>query len=182
MKLKTILLAAVLALTTAVFAREVPWSDTHGLINTELAVKMNIDDPDILIRMAVNDFEGMKKRGLINAERCDMFKIDTHVDFCDYLYGYWDTSYAITKPGSDRAEREIQADKDAESAWNNILSTIKMHQEMSANSRYDKESGINMVKEYFAEMTSWRVVHDSSPQQRLLLPDRIAFVKKFLAN
>lgn len=182
MKLKTILLAVVLCFTTAVFAQEAPWSDTHGLINNEIAEKMKIDDPDVLIRMAVNDFEGMKKSGLVNGDRCAMFKIDTHVDFCDYLYGYWDTSYAVAKPGSEKAEREIQADKDAENAWNNLLSAIKMHQEMSANPRYDKESGISMVREYFAEMTSWRVVHDNSPKQRLLLPDRIVLVKKFLSN
>jgi len=180
MKLKTIFLSIVMCVSALAAAQEVPWADSHNLINTDVAVKMKIDDPDILIRMAVKDFEGMFKIGLLNKELCDLYQINDHVDFCDYVYGYWDTSYAIYKPGSEQAKREIEADEASERAWQNALSSIKLHEELSANPKYDRDSGIDLIREFLTELTSWQNVHDSSPAVRLKLPERVKFIKSYL--
>jgi hypothetical protein len=161
MKLKTVFLTIVALASTLSYAQEVPWSDSHHIINVDLAVKMNIDDPDILIRMAVNDFDKMFKIGLLDKELCKLFQINDHVDFCDYLYGFWDTTYAQYKPGSDQARREIEADGASERAWENAQSAIKLDIELSSNPKYDRTSGAAMIREYLQELTSWQNVHDS---------------------
>jgi len=183
MRLKTLFLTMTLALACAAFSQDnfkPTWDDSHSLINNEVAAKLNIEDADTLIKMATDDFEGMFKSGLLNTERCSLFQINDHADFCDYLYGYWDMSFATARPGSMKADLETKADDKAERAWSNALACIKIQEELSTNPRYDKESGIMAIKEQLATLKSCDVVRDNSPKIRLLLPDRVAFLTKYL--
>lgn len=158
------------------------FQDSHGLINTDVAFKLNIEDNQQLMKMVVNDFEGMFKSGLIIQERCRLFKIRNHADFYEYLRGSWDTSYAEYRPGGERARREIEADEKAERAWNNVLSAIELHDEMLPLAKYDKDSGIIAIHQFFNELTQEQVVRDNSPRIRLLLPERVEFVNKYLKS
>lgn len=183
MKFKTVILLILIAASCLSFGRDYPvFRDSHGLINTDVAAKLGIETEDKLMRMAVNDFEGMLKSGLIIRERCDLFQINDHVDFCDYLCGFWDTSYAEYRPGSDRAKREIEANEKESRAWANVLSSMKLHDEMLSFPGYDKESGIATIYDFLFELADARTVRDLSPKVRLLLPERVAAVKKYLKS
>ena len=183
MKFKTVILSILIAASCLSFGQDYPvFRDSHSLINTDVAAKLGIETEDKLMRMAVNDFEGMLKSGLIIRERCDLFQINDHVDFCDYLYGFWDTSYAEYRPGSDRAKREIEANEKESRAWANVLSSMKLHDEMLSFPGYDKESGIATIYDFLFELADARTVRDLSPKVRLLLPERVAAVKKYLKS
>ena len=165
------------------FAQETPnWTDSHELINNEIAAKYHIDDKQQLISMSVTKFKWMCSVGLVNWNRCKIFHITSYVDFCDYLLGYWDTEYSIETPGSEKGERELLADTKSEKIWNDLLQAMSLHEEMSKNARYDKDSGVRMIREYLRELMNFDIVHDNSPAIRLLLPERINLVEKYLKN
>lgn len=173
----------VLAMANFVSAQDnqVFWSDSHGIINVEMAAAKQLQDPNDFISRVVGNYDGLVKAGVINGRKAAEFGIRNHVDFCDYLMGYWDTDYSESRPGSDKAIREDNADVKLTNLWNNAQSSMRMHSELAENPRYIRASGIEMITDILSEMSDFELNHDCSPSVRIANYERRHMLMKFIS-
>lgn len=180
--MKKLLLILVFAMANFVCAqdKEVFWTDSHGIINVEMAVSKQLQDTDDFIARAVANYDGLVKVGLINGKKAEELGILNHVDFCEYLLGFWDTDYSERRPGSAQAVREIVADEKLSSLWSNAQGAMKLHVELMQNSQYIKDAGTDMISEILNEMSAYELNHDCSPSVRIANYERRHAIIKFL--
>lgn len=184
MDMKKLILMFVLAMANFVYAQDqdtrVFWTDSHGIINVELAASKQLQDPNDFIARVVQNYDGLVKAGVINGRKAEEFGIRNHVDFCDYLLGYWDTDYSEVRPGSAKAVREDDADIKLENLWANAQSAMKLHLELMENPRYIRVSGIEIISEILGEMSDFELNHDCSPSVRIANYERRHNLMKFM--
>lgn len=174
----------VLAMASFVCAQDsqVFWTDSHDIINVELAASKQLQNPNDFIARAVKNYDGLVATGVINGRKAAEFGIRNHVDFCDYLLGYWDTDYSELRPGSAKAVREDDADIKLENLWTNAQSAIALHTELMENPRYIRASGIEMINEILNEMSDFELNHDCSPTVRIVNYERRHMLMKFISR
>ena len=184
--MKKLIMMFVLAMVNFAYAQgqdiQVFWSDSHGIINVELAAKKQLQDPNDFISRAVANYDGLVAAGVINGRKAAEFGIVNHVDFCDYLLGYWDTDYSEYQPGSDKAKREDYADEQLESLWSQALGAMKIHSEWYANTNYIRASGVDVLNDILKEMSSYELNHDCSPKVRLVNYERRHTLMDFIGK
>ncbi len=155
------------------------WNDSHNLINSELAVQNGITDKPTLINKVISNFDSLRRKGIINDDLCQLYYINSYVDFVDYILGYWDTDFSTETPDRVQAPREDEADATINDCWSKILGYMKLKMD---DMTLDSEIITDEIMRLYRTMTAFQVVHDSSPDVRVTLPEKRRAVRLFLGK
>lgn len=183
---KLIILFSVMLICATSFAQYdmdsdygVLWGDSHNLINSELAVQNGITDKPTMINKVIHNFDSLRRKGIINDDLCQLYYINSYVDFVDYLLGYWDTDFSTETPERVQAPREDEADATINDCWSKILGYMKLK---SDDMTLDSEVVTDEIMRLYRTMTAFQVVHDCSPSVRMTLPEKRHAVRLFLQS
>jgi len=181
---KLLLVFASIVLVALTFAQDdtAPWDDTHEIINTEVALRLGLDDKEKLLDYAVANFPAMLKNGVLNADKARLYRIDDHADFGDYLYGYYDSDYTEARPGGEQAKLEEEADEKLNAAWESITASIAIAAAERGNTNFDMDSVVDEIRASLRVMRSRSVVRNCSPALRLTLGGKIRTAQVALAR